>query len=156
LLTVAGLPATKEGDSKVVPVLPRNLAGPEWVRFGMASFFETPRTAYWAGAAVPSWMYLLNFQMTYKGKDKLDGPAKLKILQDVITDQYFNAADGGKNKEKLQEARTLAWSLNYYLAKHHLNSLEAYFRQLSKLPRNMKFDRRVLKDAFVKAFFPGK
>ena len=39
-------------------LLPRNVHAPEWVQFGMGSFFETPLQSPWAsiGAANPYWL----------------------------------------------------------------------------------------------------
>src|SRR5262249_46160184 len=145
LMAASGLPITPDSGSKWVPMVARNLGSPEWVKFGMASFFETPRMAYWPGSGFPSWLYLVHFKLGIKDKRWED---KVKVLEDVITDTYFNQANGGKNKERIDEARTLAWSLAYYLAHHHLNQLEAYFRELAKLPRNMKFGNSVLRRAF--------
>ena len=35
-------------------LLPRNVAVPEWLLFGMGSFFETPLQSPWAGIGAPS------------------------------------------------------------------------------------------------------
>jgi hypothetical protein len=150
LLAATGQPA-KEGSKSWVPMLARNLQGPEWMRFGLASFFETPYGAYWPGATTPSWRYFVAFKFADEEK-KFDNAED--VLEKVITDQYFREAEAGRGKErreKLEFARTTSWALTYYLAEKHPDKLLAYLANLAKLPRNMEFDKAVLKDLFVKS-----
>jgi hypothetical protein len=150
LLAAAGQPA-KEGSKTWVPVLARNLQGPEWTRFGLASFFETPYGAYWPGATAPSWRYFVQFK--FADEEKKFANAE-EVLEKVITDQYFREAQAGRGKErkaKLEFARTTSWALAYYLAEKEPDKLLAYLTNLSKLPRNMEFDKAVLKDLFIKS-----
>jgi hypothetical protein len=96
----------------------------------------------------PSPVYLPQYKRWAKEK-KLDPAMELK---NVITDHYFRLSDGGKNKAALHKARTMSWALTYYLAKKHLPELMEYYRELSRLPRNLEFDERVLLRTFGKAF----
>jgi hypothetical protein len=159
LLSVAGLP--QEGDSSAMtPILARNLAGPEWVRFGMASFFETPEGAYWPGAAVANWKQYVQFMFLLEDK-KLENPTD--VLEKVITDQYFRDAMVAKtDKERdasLQMARATSWALVYYLASGDDRDAQqrtgkglTYLRLLSKLPRDMELSKAAMKKAFAEAF----
>jgi hypothetical protein len=146
-------------------LLPRTLAAPEWIQFGMGSFFETPYYALYAGAGLPSWRYLVEFKQLRK-ENKL-GKSE-EVLLNVVTDYYFQQAHGSlrrlqdskkekgqlraKVHEELDEARALAWSLTYYLAQNKLEGLERYFQELSSLPRDLEFDSQVLQNCFARAF----
>ena len=70
-------------------LLPRTVAAPEWVQFGMASFFETPHRALWSGTGALSWLHLHKFKTL--AKDKKTGRAE-DVLLGVITDDYFRKA----------------------------------------------------------------
>jgi hypothetical protein len=78
-----------EGTRQLVAatgLLPRGVQAPEWIQFGMASFFETPKGAYWPGTGAPSWTYLTN-HLIAKNAKKLDRP--VDALKAVITDKDF-------------------------------------------------------------------
>ncbi len=60
-------------------LLPRNVEVPEWIEFGMGSFFETPKGAFWPGVGAPSWRYLVKFKVWRKAeKDSEPDPDKEK------------------------------------------------------------------------------
>src|SRR5262249_47457332 len=83
----------------------RNVILPEWVSFGFASVFETPkgplpgpdgpaRVAFWPGYGAPSWAYLWQFKQWANTKDelsKLDSP--VDALTRTVTDVYFQRAN---------------------------------------------------------------
>jgi len=130
-------------------LLPRGVAAPEWIQFGMGSFFETPRGAPWPSVAGPNTLYLPQYRRWDKD-GKLDPLVELK---NVITDRYFRVSDGGKNSAATHKARTMAWALTYYLAQsRHLDELMDYYHELSRLPRDLEFDDKVLLRTFGKAF----
>src|SRR5262249_26818052 len=63
----------------------RNVILPEWVSFGFASVFETPkgpfagadgtaRVAFWPGYGAPSWAYLWQFKQWANTNDELSNP----------------------------------------------------------------------------------
>src|SRR5262249_46589329 len=82
----------------------RNVVLPEWVSFGFASLFETPKgpftgadgsaqVASWPTIGAPSWAYLRQFKKWEASKDeftKLDPPAD--ALKRTVTDAYFHKA----------------------------------------------------------------
>ena len=52
----------------------------------------------------------------------------------------------------MKTARTTAWALTYFLARHRLDNLERYFHELASLPRDLEFDAAVLQGCFARAF----
>lgn len=144
-----------EGSS--TPLLPRAVESPWWVQFGMASFFETPKGAFWQGMTGPNWTYLRKYQEMENAKDpskKLDKAEE--ALRNVVTDGYYRRASEIKDKDLAAKAhlkaRTMTWSLTYFLAQKRLDGLLAYFEELGNLPRDLEFDDEVLLDVFAKAF----
>jgi hypothetical protein len=132
------------------PLLPRGVAAPEWIQFGMGSFFETPEGAPWMGTGAPSWVYMVTFDVMKTNEGQLD-PSE-QAIKKVITDEYFHESLGGHNHSALLKARTMSWSLTYYLARKRLDGLVRYYEELENLPRDLDFDQDVLMGCFGRAF----
>jgi hypothetical protein len=152
---------TYEGTRQLIAaagLLPRNVETPRWIDFGMASFFETPETvgdyygAFWPGVGV-SLPYFWRFKVWDRTKSvNLDRDAA-RALKSVVSDRYFHEISDGKKKETEQaRARTMAWSLIYYLAEKRLDGLLKYYEELGNLPRDLEFDDEILLTAFARAF----
>ena len=134
-------------------LLPRGVAVPEWLQFGMGSFFETPEHSPWPTPAGPSTLYLPAFREELKGK-KFEGDA-YKTMRKIVTDGYFHelTPDDLKNKSAAQtRARTAAWSLTFFLAEKKLDNLQRYFKVLSEMPRDLDLDDATLWEAFARSF----
>jgi hypothetical protein len=137
-------------------LLPRNVNAPEWVQFGMGSFFETPLQSPWPsiGAANPYW--LPRFKESYAKKKYEATPAA--TLKRVVTDGYFREKPKSNKHEDveshLRRARSASWALTYYLARTetYLPKLQRYFKELSKQPRDTELDEKTLWACFTKAF----
>jgi hypothetical protein len=144
---------THEGTRQLIAamgVLPRSVQPPLWLDSGIASFFETPKGAFWPGIGAPSWNYLVHYKQ-WETEKKLDKPED--ALRGVLTDRYFREAHASKNKEKaLQKARTMAWALTYYLMHKKRDGLLRYYQELATMPRDLEFDADVLMGCFARAF----
>jgi hypothetical protein len=132
-----------------VGLLPRNVVAPEWIQFGMASFFETPHESPWESVGGPSFLYLREYK-DLETKKKLDAPETAMV--NTVTDRYFRYARLTNQKSALLKARTMAWALTYYLAQNRLERLLQYYQELSALPRDMEIDETALLDCFARAF----
>jgi hypothetical protein len=147
-------------------ILPRNVLTAEWSRFGMASFFETPAQSFYPCTGGPNWLHLVNWKILRKD-NKLQKKDASDILLNVITDKDFHQAYGSEAKllkdksnqllklkvqEELERARTTSWALMYYLMHNKSKALENYFTELAKLPRDLDYDSKVLRECFYRAF----
>jgi hypothetical protein len=145
-------------------LLPRNVAAGEWVRFGIASFFETPHMALYPGTGLPSWTNLVAFKQLRKTAQLAPDHAP-KVLVDVITDAYFRRANAElaraargtvaqqlKAQQELELARATSWALTYYLMTHKLDKMLSYLQELRSLPRDVAYDAEVLQGCFGRAF----
>jgi hypothetical protein len=144
-------------------LLPRNVAVPEWILFGMGSFFETPLQSPWPTIGAPSPYYLPRWR-ELKAKDPNQGGLEktaVDTLRKVVTDGYFRSlpSDGKPDSVEhrlyeaaLRKTRTVSWSLAYYLAQKHLDGLRHYFTELSKMPRDVELDDTILLGCFARAF----
>jgi hypothetical protein len=154
---------THEGPRQLLAasgLLPRDVEIPQWIQFGMGSFFETSKGSPWptlgdqSASLLDSNNYFYTYKTWLKGK-KLD-PAKV-ALEKVITDRYFRLADelvknGKDDPTALHRARTMSWALAYFLAHTKLDGLLNYYRELSQLPRDLRFDDQVLMLTFARGF----
>jgi hypothetical protein len=183
LQTLALLQAAMEEESEIATVthecirqlvtatdlLPRYVASAEWLRFGTASFFETPHQAFFPNfGGKNNWTQLINFKYLRKAKKLNDRQAR-EVLLNVITDHYFaNAHElqrqlteaGEEPPEKLARrtseatdlARSTAWALTYFLAREHSDKFVKYFQELRSLPRDVEYGADTLKYTFARAF----
>jgi len=141
-------------------LLPSNVVVPEWLLFGMGSFFETPLQSPWPSLGAPSAYYLPRWQ-ELKGKE-LKNPGQ--TLRGVITDAFFRSIPSSEGKADsaerhaydaaLRKARTASWSLAYFLAtsERRFEGLMRYFKELGKMPRDIELDDDILLGCFARAF----
>jgi hypothetical protein len=151
---------THEGTRQLLAAtgqLPRNVEVPQWLQFGWASFFESPKGSPWMTVGAPSatpleeYNYLLQFKKMQE-KNKLE-KTQLATLEKVVTDAYFREyAKDPKKEEAGLKARALAWSLTYFLANGKFDGLLRYQEELKKLPRDLEFDHDTLLLTFARAF----
>ncbi|MCS6975760.1 MAG: DUF1570 domain-containing protein [Gemmatales bacterium] len=157
-------------------VLPRRVHVPYAIRFGLASFFETPKSSsafdyptVLSGVGAGHWTYLRLFKRVlaaekekeptltfergafYDKKVKFEKPTILKIL----TDANFEAAEKatGEEREILRmKARAEAWALMYFLMRQKLPQTLQFLNDLGQLPRDMDLSPEVIEALFVRAF----
>ncbi len=132
-------------------LLPRGVAAPEWVQFGLGSFFETAPRAPWPSLGAPSSMYLPIYQLLDKSGKLGRDPSE--ALLKVVRDDYFRVPLNSKNKEHvLNEARATSWALTFFLAQKKLPELRRFCAELARMPRDLDLDGDVLEHAFALAF----
>jgi hypothetical protein len=147
-------------------LLPRSVVAPEWVEFGMGSFFETPVMSPYVSAGgarneyLPLWKNMKKAKLFGKTPDnpKFDAAETLRL---VVTDAYFRQARQEGTYSSLRRARATSWGLAYFLAhgnnkldgpKPTLDGLQKYFKELAKMPRDIELDEEVLLYTFCKSF----
>ena len=160
---------TRDGSSQLLHasgLLPRSVVAPEWVQFGMGSFFETPVMSPYVSAGGASSEYLPLWKEMKKAKlfgktsenPKFDPAETLRL---VVTDSYFRQAQKEGTYSSLRRARATSWGLAYFLAhgnnkldgsKATLDGLQKYFKELAKMPRDMELDEDALLYSFCKSF----
>jgi hypothetical protein len=131
--------------------LPPAVSPPEWVGFGMASFFATSPGSPWPTVGLPSFYYGPLFKDLVAAK-KLP-PDQLDLLRATVTDDMFRNPPAGLKKDAaLRRSRATAWSLVHFLVRKRLEGLQRYFKELSQMPRDVALDDNQLWRAFARAF----
>jgi Protein of unknown function (DUF1570) len=158
---------THEGTRQLLVatgVAPRTVDMPQWVEFGAASVFETPKgpfpgaplessIALFPGVAAPSWAYLRPFKdMLKKLEARPQGFNPADLLRAVVTDREFNQVISSADLHSLFQARTTGWALSYYLFKTRLPAMLKFYKELAKLPRYLEIDDREILACFARAF----
>ncbi len=132
-------------------LLPRHVRLPQWVQAGMGSFFQTPYASPWRSYGAPHWSHFFTFQELRKQQKNKPAPEEPQdLLRHVITDKYFR--DANKPGGSTLKARSSAWSLTYYLAHQKLDGLLNFYKEMSRLPRDLPLDDDTLIECFARAF----
>jgi hypothetical protein len=138
-------------------LLPANVAAPEWVQFGLGSFFETPLGSPWLSPTAPSTLHLPELRRLKKETDKKGGHGleekPVDTLRMVVTDGYFRQTLQRPDKvAALKKARATAWGLTYYLMYNRRDGFQKFLAELSRQPRDMEIDDDVLLACFARSF----
>ena len=131
-------------------LLPRNVAAPEWVQYGLASFFETPLGAPWPSIGGPSVAHLPNFR-DYIKLNRFE-KSRGDTLRKVVTDAYFREAMKDNDEASERKPRAAAWALTYFLMQTKPEGMLRYLKELSKQPRDVELDETTLLNCFARAF----
>jgi hypothetical protein len=155
---------------------------PEWLRFGISAFFETPKgpfpgkaatlkVAMYPGGTGPHWAYASYFEQMRDDKILSLGTAP-PLFVGTVTDGLFKSArkaeqvfkatgkhanaegdsKGTPYEELYDRARTLSWSLVYFLAKARFPEFVNFLDEISKLPRDAELDAEAIIGAFGRAY----
>ena len=66
-------------------LLPRNVEVPEWIRYGIGSYAETPKGAYWNGVGSASWKHLVRWKVWRRGRHAGDRSRKKRCERSSLT-----------------------------------------------------------------------
>src|SRR5262249_37789218 len=157
--------STHEGTRQLLyasKLLPSSrVVTPEWLQFGLGSFFETPAGSPLVSTGAPSSEYLpLWHDLKAKAKREKKPWSPSETLKMVVTDGYFRQAQKDDDIGSLRRARAASRALVYFLppennldgSKKNLENLQKYCKDLGKMPRDLDLDEGVLLHAFCKAF----
>jgi hypothetical protein len=144
-------------------IVPRTVELPQWVEFGTAAAFETPKgpfpgapleasVALVPGVMSPSWEYLRPFKEIVKAAEAQPQFNAGEFLKSVVTDVPFNRVASPGDREGLFKARSEAWALAFYLLKTRLPGMSKFYQELSAQPRDLELDDKAVLACFGRAF----
>lgn len=136
-------------------LLPRNVNAPEWLQFGLGSFFEVPLQSPWGGPGAANPYWLPRFKEYYGDKKKAPyGATAVDALIKVVTDGVYRSRPvaGDTREAQLRRARAASWALTFFLAHRDLEGLRRYCREMARMPRDLELDDKVLLGCFARAF----
>ncbi len=123
-------------------LLPRGLPIPVWVHEGLATYFEAPNDAIWAGIGAVNaqrlrWYRALENDRTHSNIDF------------IVGDQIFTHA---RTTEAALHGYGQSWALTHYLMEHHFDQLIDYYRRLAQFKPNDEPTAEQLTTVFNAAF----
>lgn len=123
-------------------LLPRDTTVPRWVREGMATYFETPAGAAWAGiGAVTEWRLSSYRELAWRDLSRSN-------IDFIVADKIFASA---QKPEDQRAAVGQAWALTHFLVENHFAELAAFYRLLAKRPKDARPDPEMTKKLFSQA-----
>jgi hypothetical protein len=99
-------------------LMPGSAAVPLWVAEGMATYFESPKDAAWAGIGSVNESRLTWYRMLANDREH----SKIDF---IVSDEIFHLA--GTHASKIH-AYGQAWALTHFLMTHHFDKLTKYYQ----------------------------
>jgi hypothetical protein len=123
-------------------LFPRHVLVPAWVHEGLATYFEAPGDATWAGIGAVN-QDRLNW---YKA---LEADREHSNIDFIVSDQVFDLA--GNTTSRIF-AYGQAWAMTHFMLENEFDKMMEYYRALGELPPNLTFSPETLQEVFTRVF----
>ncbi|MFN0055135.1 MAG: DUF1570 domain-containing protein [Planctomycetales bacterium] len=123
-------------------LLPRHVEIPSWVHEGLATYFEAPGNATWAGIGAVNEERLDFYKMVEKHRS-------LSNIDFIIGDEVFDRA---RSLGATLNGYAQAWALTHFLLETRLKDFVAYYRILGELPPDVALNPALLTELFNRVF----
>lgn len=123
-------------------LLPRHVLIPSWVHEGLATYFEAPGDASWAGIGAVNDQRLEWYRA-------LEPDREHSNIDFIVGDQIFDYA---RTHSGLLHGYGQAWALTHFLMENHLPEFIAYYRKLGEMPPDTVLTPELLTDVFNQTF----
>src|SRR5262245_721400 len=124
-------------------LLPRHVMIPRWVHEGLATYFEAPGDATWAGIGAVNEQRLMYYRALEK--DRVHSNVDF-----IVADQIFDLAGGIKSN--LLHGYAQAWALTHFLLKNHIQKFVNFYRMLGEMPPDVALNPNLLQELFSRDF----
>jgi hypothetical protein len=125
-------------------LLPRHVMIPSWVHEGLATYFESPKDASWAGFGAVN----EDRKRWYEALAKND--PEHSTVDFIVGNEIFEFSGGiGSN---IMHAYAQAWSLTHFLLERYPEKFMAYYRRLGEMPPDLPLSAEVLRKIFRDVF----
>jgi hypothetical protein len=123
-------------------LLPRHVRIPTWVHEGLATYFESPQEAVWAGVGAVNESRLRRYRSLEKDREHSN-------IEFITGDQIFSyAATLGATLHGYGQS----WALTHFLMDRHFQELMTYYRRLGEMPPDIVFSPALLNKLFDEVF----
>ena len=123
-------------------LLPRDVMIPSWVHEGLATYFEAPDEATWAGIGAVN-------EERIRWYRALERDKRHSNIDFIVGDQIFDYA---QTIGAALHGYGQAWALTHFLMDRHFEELMTYYRRLGEMPPDVILSSEVLTDLFDEAF----
>lgn len=123
-------------------LFPRQVEIPRWVHEGLATYFESPPDAAWAGIGAVSEQRLTAYRA-------LEGDRAHSNIDFIVADQVFDFA---RMNGTVLNGYGQAWAMTHFLMENHLKELVIFYHMLGDMPPNVTLNPSLLTDMFNQVF----
>lgn len=123
-------------------LLPKHVMIPSWVHEGLATYFESPKDASWAGFGAVNEQRLEFYNKFAKIRE-------ISNLDFVVSNQVFDYA---RSHGAILNGYAQAWAMTHFLMEKHFEKFVAYYRKLGEMPPDVPLSAEVLVKLFAEVF----
>lgn len=124
-------------------LLPRDVMVPSWVHEGLATYFECPDEAEWAGFGS------VNDTRLDWYKELFAADPEKSNIDFIVGDEIFDLA---RSHGARLHAYGQAWALTHYLMENHFEEFMEFYRRLGEMPPDVVLNSKLLNDVFNDVF----
>lgn len=124
-------------------LLPRHVAIPSWVHEGLATYFEAPGDASWAGIGAVNEERLTWYRALADNR-------VLSNVDFIAGDQIFDIAGG--HIGIILHAYAQAWALTHFMLENHIKEFVQFYRMLGEMPPDVRLNPDLLQELFTRVF----
>jgi hypothetical protein len=123
-------------------LLPRHVMIPSWVHEGLATYFEAPSDASWAGFGAVNAQRLKFYNV-------FANVSQVSSIDFIVGDQVFDyAASHGA----VLNGYAQAWALTHFLMERHFDRFMQFYKKLGDMPPDVHLSAEVLNKIFDDVF----
>jgi Protein of unknown function (DUF1570) len=123
-------------------LLPRHVEIPRWVHEGLATYFEAPGDATWAGIGAVN-----ETRLTYYRA--LDKDRVHSNIDFIVEDQIFDFA---RSHGAVLHGYGQAWALTHFMLENHIKEFVAFYRMLGEMLFDVALNPDLLQQLFSRVF----
>ncbi len=123
-------------------LFPRHVRVPKWVHEGLATYFEAPADAAWAGIGAVNEERLEWYR-------EVEPIRELSNIDFIIGDEVFDYA---RSLGLILNAYAQAWALTHFMMENHPKEFIEYYRMVGELPPDVILSPELLTSLFNKVF----
>jgi hypothetical protein len=123
-------------------LLPRHVEIPSWIHEGLATYFEAPGEASWAGIGAVNQQRLAYYRALRDDRVHSN-------IDFIVGDQIFDYARtlGAKLHGYGQ-----AWALTHFMLENHIKDFVLFYRMLGEMPPDVTLNPELLQEMFSRIF----
>ncbi|MBI1904359.1 MAG: DUF1570 domain-containing protein [Planctomycetia bacterium] len=123
-------------------LLPRHVLIPAWVHEGLATYFEAPGDATWAGIGAANEERLTFYRA-------LENDREHSNIDFIVGDKIFDHAAG---IGAVLHGYAQAWALTHFLVERHPTELVKFYQRLGEFPPDTALSPEILTEVFNECF----
>lgn len=126
-------------------LMPRRVDVPSWVHEGLATYFEAPSNATWAGIGAVN-------KQRKELYDALGGIDEISNVDFIITNEVFDRARRRGSHIGILHGYAQAWALTHFLMENYFEEFVQFYKLLGEMPNDITMSPELLTKVFDASF----